>query len=205
MQFDRFLSPLLLCPSLSLPQAHRSKTLVTGIISLLEVIICWRTRSTQYHDPVFIPRALCERTEAVLLQEFVAIQELACRLTACHQEHVVAHQRRWIQKPDKSVDYHGEWHGIVIDSLGECDLFVIHVDENLCEGRADEVHCKQGRGGDEGEEVAIVAAPDAVVEPYTVVVGGLDTVVAHAAVVRTWRTPNLACLTILGRDLHGSS
>ena len=54
----------------------------------------------------------------------------------------------------------------------------------------------------EGEEVPVVSAPDAVVEPDAVVVRGLDAVVAHPTVVGSRGPPDVAGFTVLGRYLH---
>lgn len=149
-----------------------------------------------------MPRALGESTEAILLQELVAIQKLASRFASRHQEHVVAHQCRRIQKPDEPIDHHGEGNGVVVDGLGERDLVAGHVDEYLGEGCADQVQRKQSCGRDKGEEVAVVAPSDAIVQPHAMMVGGLDAVIAHPAVVGARRAPDLTCLTVFGRDFH---
>lgn len=203
MQFHALLAALLPPTPLPLLHPNRRQPLVADRMLLLEVVVRRRARTAQHHDPVLVPRALGKRPEAVFLKELVAVQELARRLAARHQEHVVAHQRGRVQEAEAPVEHHGEGHRVVVDGLGEGGVLAVHVDEDLREGGADEEEGEQRGGRHEGEEVAVVAPPDAVVEPHAVVVRGLDAVVAHAAVVRAGRPPDVAGLAVFGWHFHG--
>jgi len=78
------------------------------------------------------------------------------------------------------------------------------VDEEVGEGGGEEVEAQERARGHKGEEVAVVAPADAVVEPDAVVVLRLDAVVANAAVVGACGPPYVAALAVFGGDLHGS-
>lgn len=58
---------------------------------------------------------------------------------------------------------------------------------------------------DEGEEESIVAPSYAIVDPDTMMIQGLYTVVAHSAMVAPWWAPDITCLAIFDRYIHGSS
>jgi hypothetical protein len=71
-----------------------------------------------------------------------------------------------------------------------------------CKG---EINTKNRAGGDECEEVSIIAAAHAVVEPDTVMIQGLDTVIAYSTVIAPWWPPNVAGLAVLDWNIHGGS
>lgn len=65
-----------------------------------------------------------------------------------------------------------------------------------CAGGPEKYSC-HGGGGHEGEEVAVVASPDTVVEPHAMVVLSVDAAVAYAAVMASRWSPYLACFAVL--------
>lgn len=67
-----------------------------------------------------------------------------------------------------------------------------------------QVDAEKGARGDKGEEVPVIAPPDAVVEPQAVVVLRVNAVVAHAAVMAARRSPDVARLAVLGRYFKGA-
>lgn len=62
---------------------------------------------------------------------------------------------------------------------------------------------KEGGGRHKGEEVPVITAANAVVEPHAVMVKRLNTVVAYTAMVAAGRTPDTAGLAVLHRHIHG--
>ena len=80
----------------------------------------------------------------------------------------------------------------------------IHINQDLCETGSSKVETHNRSSCDEGEEVAVVATTDAIIEPYTVMVLRLDAIIAYSAVVASRWAPDIAGLAILDRHLHGS-
>ena len=83
-------------------------------------------------------------------------------------------------------------------------MLLILVDYKLDETKAEEEEPEDCTGCNEGEEISVIAASNAVVEPDTVMILGLDAVIAYSAMVSSRRTPDIASLAILGRDFHSS-
>lgn len=180
----------------------RSQALVALGVRLLELVVGRRAGAAQHDEPVLEPAGLGEGAVPVLLEELVRVEVLARRLAPGHEEHVVAHQRGRVEEGDEAVDDHGEGHAEVADGGAEGDFLALLVNEDLSEGCPSEVEPKECGAADEGEEIAVVATADAVVEPDAVVVLGLDAVVAQAAVVRPRGAPDVACFAVLGGHLH---
>lgn len=130
------------------------------------------------------------------------VEVFASGLAPGHQKDVVSCKRSRVQERQEPIKDHGKWYAEVIDRVAKADMVLLPVHQNLCQGGADKVQSKNGCRADEGEKITVVATTNAVVEPYTVMVLGLNTVVAQAAVMSAWRTPQLACLAVLDRDLH---
>lgn len=63
---------------------------------------------------------------------------------------------------------------------------------------------KDSRGTDKGKKVPVVAAADTVVKPDTMVVQGLDAIIANTTVIAARRSPDVACLAVLHRHIHCS-
>jgi hypothetical protein len=80
----------------------------------------------------------------------------------------------------------------------------VHVDEDLgeiCTQDEETQYCTEGK---ECEEISVVSASDAIVDPNTMVVLGLDTVVANSTVVTSRRTPDVASFAVFGWHFHSS-
>lgn len=92
----------------------------------------------------------------------------------------------------------------MLHALTERDLFVVRVGDDLDKTRADQVGGENCGRGDKCKEISVIAFSDTVIEPDTVVVVGLDTVIAEAAVMSTRRAPDVASPAVLNRDFHGS-
>ena len=68
-----------------------------------------------------------------------------------------------------------------------------------CEGKE---NSQKGTGADKGKEVSVVPATNAVVEPNTVMILGVDAVVADTAVVTARRSPDVAGFAIFHGYVH---
>lgn len=73
----------------------------------------------------------------------------------------------------------------------------------MSEACKSEEDSQKGTGADKGEEVAVVAPANAVVEPNTVVILSVYAVVTDTAVVATRRSPDVAGFAVLYRYFHG--
>lgn len=74
----------------------------------------------------------------------------------------------------------------------------------MCQTSTDQKESQEGARADESKEIAIVSATNTIVEPHAVMVEGFDTVVADAAVIAARRPPNITCLAVFHRHVHGS-
>lgn len=68
----------------------------------------------------------------------------------------------------------------------------------------DEVHGKDGACRNEREEVSVISAAHAVVEPYAMVIMSFDAVIAEATVVSPRWPPDIAGAAMFNRHLHRS-
>ena len=93
---------------------------------------------------------------------------------------------------DQADDAHDD-HGHDGGGLRQTLLVVEHMDETQHE---DTDHVK-GQADQEHEEVSVVSPPDAVVDPRTMMIKYLNTVVAHTAVTTSWRSVELTRYTPL--------
>ena len=139
----------------------------------------------------------------VLLEKLLRVEILARGLAARHQENVVACEGGGVRGSQDAVDDHGEGHAKVVYRRAEGDVLAALVDQDLGERGSGEVEAQDGGARDKGEEVAVVAAADTVVEPDAVVVLRFDTVVAETAVVGARGAPDVAGLAELGGHFHG--
>lgn len=110
-----------------------SKTLVALIVTPLEMVVCWRSRTAENDNPIPVPAPLGKRSKSILLEELVRVEELACRFAPCHQEQMVDHERGWVEESNEAVNDHGERHSFVVDRLREVDSFPMHIDQDLCQ------------------------------------------------------------------------
>lgn len=169
----------------------------------LERIITRRPGPAQHGSPVLEPAIQRKGPVPLRADELVTVDVLPRRLPARHEEDVVRHERDGVQERDEPVDDHRERDAQLPQRRPETRPVAVRAGQELPQRREREVQPQQRRRRDEGEEVAVVAAADAVVEPHAVVVVRLDAVVAEAAVVRARGPPDVAGAAVLDGDLHG--
>lgn len=116
---------------------------------------------------------------------------------------MVGPQGRWVRTSQSTIDDQGPWHSPVVDGVGKGDFRLGAVDHNLCQAGPDHQEGKDGRGAHKCKEIAIVPAAHAVIEPNTVVIERLDTVVADATVITPRRSPDVTGLAVFHRHVHG--
>ena len=109
--------------------------------------------------------------------------------------------RIWRNK--KSIDEHGEGHPPMIYRLTKADFLVRLIPKAMPEAGESKEHPKEGAKTDKGKEIPVVAPPDAIIQPDTMMILSFDTIVANSAMMATRRPPYIAGLAVLGRDVHG--
>jgi hypothetical protein len=179
-----------------------AQSLVALLVLALELVVRRRPWPAE-HDPYVPPdAALGVRPEALLLSELVRVHVLSCGLATTHEEEVIAHEGGGIGEGDEREDEEGKRPAEVIDSVAKGDGLTMLVHEDLYKTSCHSIEAQQRPGGDEGKEKSVVALADAVVDPYTVVVVALYTVVTQSAMVPTRRSPDVACPTVLHWHFH---
>jgi hypothetical protein len=76
-------------------------------------------------------------------------------------------------------------------------------DEKLGQRRAKEQEAQKSERANKNKEVTVVATANAVVDPDTVMVLRLDTVVTDAAMMGARRAPDIAAFAVLCWNFHG--
>lgn len=120
---------------------------------------------------------------------------------------MVPEQRQRIRARKCAIYDHGKHDPPLLDRVVEpytiLNLALLSLPENKVEeAQYNEIQSENGGGSHEREEVPVVAAPDAVVKPDTVVVLGFDAVIADAAVVAARRAPDAAGAAIFYGDFE---
>jgi hypothetical protein len=182
---------------------HARQALVARHVRALELVVGWRAGAAEHDEPVGTPAALREGAVALVFEELVRVEVLAGGFAAGHEEDVVAHEGGGVESGDEAVDGESKGEAEVVDGGARGEALAVAVDKNLRQRGASQVQPQKGGAADEGEEIAVVAAANAIVEPDAVVVLRLDAVVAQAAVVGARRAPDVARLAVLGGHLHG--
>lgn len=72
----------------------------------------------------------------------------------------------------------------------------------MCGAEGKEEKAEEGGEEDVGEEVAVVAAADAVVQPDAVMILSFDAGITHPAMVGAGWAPDVAGFAVLGRYFH---
>jgi len=181
-----------------------AQPLVPGLVLGFEAVICWSPGPTEHGDNVLQGAPLRVCSKPLVLSELVRVHILTRRLAASHKKHVVAHQGSRIAEEKDAKNEESKGNRKVADGFAKAHILTTAVHQQLNQRGRDDVEGKDGAGCDKDKEVPIVALADTVVEPDAVMVVRLDAVVAEAAMVSAWGTPNIACPTVLHRNLHGS-
>ena len=69
------------------------------------------------------------------------------------------------------------------------------------EGKED---TKEGSRAYKGKEIPIISSPNAIINPYTMMVLCFYATVTNSAMVTSRRPPNITCLTVFSGDVHGA-
>lgn len=67
-----------------------------------------------------------------------------------------------------------------------------------------EKDAKEGARADKRKEIPIISSPDAIIDPYTMMVLCFNAAVTYSAMMTSRRPPNITCLTVLGGNVHGA-
>jgi hypothetical protein len=109
-------------------------------------------------------------------------------------------ERVWESKNAK--DDHGKGDAPFADSFAKAHIVASPPDQNVCKAGSNEKHAQNSGRCNKGEEVAIVASSDTVVEPDAVMILRFYAVVADTTVVGARRAPNVAAFAVLGGYFH---
>lgn len=169
---------------------------------MLKLVVGRWSWSAKHGNEVFDDAGLCESSESFVLNKLVRVHIFSGRFASRHEENVISHQCSRVKECNESENDERKSHTKVIDRLAERDTLAMLVNEELSKTRTDQVKCKKRGGSDKGKEIAVIAFTDTVVEPDTVMVMGLDAVVAKATVMSTRGTPDIARPAVLHRYLH---
>lgn len=179
--------------------------LISFFVGMLELHVGRWARSPQNGDPVCQDIALGERPVTVLLLELVGVEIFSRGLATANQEQVVRPQGSRVGHRNDTVDHHGPRYAPLGDGRPKRNSFAVHIEENVRETGSNQKQGENRTRAHKGKEVAIVASAYAVVQPNTVVIQCLDTVVTDTTVVATRRAPDGTGFAVLDRYVHGSN
>jgi hypothetical protein len=140
---------------------------------------------------------------SVLLHELMRVQVLPGSFTTAHEEQMVNAETEWISPADKAIYSHGERNAPVVNGCTKRRVVTCPPYEDMRQTSPEQKQTEQSRGANEHEEVPIITTSDAVIEPDTMMILGLDAIVANTTVMGTRRSPDVAAFAILGWNLHG--
>ena len=107
-----------------------------------------------------------------------------------------------IRKGEKAVNEHGKRNSALVNSRGYCNVVLVLVRKDMSQAGERKQESEKGARADKTEEEAVVPSSYAVVDPDTVVIQSLYTIVAYPAVITPRRAPDIACLAVFDRDVH---
>jgi hypothetical protein len=138
----------------------------------------------------------------VLLLELVAVEILPSCLATAHKEQMVRPQTGGIRYYDKRINEHGEWNAPDVDGMSESAVVTHHPHKDMCQAGSEQEKAHDGTRCHERQKVAVVAAANAIVEPNTVMILRFDAGITHAAMVCSWRAPDIARFAEFDRHFH---
>ena len=77
------------------------------------------------------------------------------------------------------------------------------IPQAVSEARKGKEDTKESSRAYEGEEIPIISSPNAIIDPYTMMVLCFYATVTHSAMVTSRRPPDITCLTVLSGNVHG--
>jgi len=179
-----------------------SKPLVALFVLFLEVQVRRRSRPQEDNNPVLPEVPLREWPMPILFQELVRVEILTGSLSSCHQEEVVAPEAHWVRRNDDTIDHHSKRNAPLVYSVRKTLVFLGLPNKQVGQACPKKKQADQSARTDEDKEIAIIAASNAVVEPDTVMVLCLDTVVTNTTMMGARRAPNIAAFAVLCGYLH---
>ena len=88
--------------------------MVPWLILLLEMKICWSSRSDQYGRPILDEIAVSKRSVSIFLEELVGIEVLSRCLASRGEEQMVTPEASRIWCYEESIDKHGKGNSPII-------------------------------------------------------------------------------------------
>lgn len=162
-------------------------------VRCLELHVARHPRADEYRVPVLGPSRQSKRSVTILLREFLAVNVLSRRFASGDKKEVISREAGRKDKCERAVHDHSKSNSFcrVACLKGPSKSLRVEVPGDVVSCAACQVeyreyneHYSQYAGfNDECEEVAVVAATNAIVEPRTVVIVGLHTSIALTAVM----------------------
>lgn len=122
----------------------KTKSLIAVLIALLELVIRGRAGAAENGQDVPPEACLVKRTISFALGELVRVHEFSRRFATGHQEDVISHERGGVEKANDSQDNQGQRNAEVVDGFGKGNVFLVHVNNELCKTCADQVEGEDG-------------------------------------------------------------
>lgn len=141
---------------------------------------------------------------SVGLGEFVGVQILSSGFSTANKIQMVDPKRQWVRRCRSTIDNHGKWYAQNINGSPEGEMLLLCVEHDVSQAGTNQIKTDQCTPANKSEEITVVAAANTIVEPNTVMIKSLDTVVTDSAVVAARWSPNITGLAILDRHIHGS-
>lgn len=122
----------------------KTKSLIAVLIALLELVIRGRAGSAENGQDVPPEACLVKRTVSFALGKLVRVHEFSRRFATGHQKDVISHERGGVEKGKDSQDEQGQRNAEVVDGFGKGNVFLVHVNNELCKACADQVEGEDG-------------------------------------------------------------
>lgn len=189
----------------SLVHLESCESLVTFDMRVLKLEVTGSSRLSKDSNQVPESTALCEGAVSVFLLKLAGVQVFSCCFTSAHQEDMIDCQSGRVRSCKAAIYDHGKGKTPLIDGFTKSDTFHHHIAKDMSKTSREKEDGEYSACSNEGEEVTVISASNAIVEPDTVMVQGFNAVVAYSAVIATRWTPDAAGLAVLYWHIHGSN
>lgn len=132
------------------------------------------------------------------------VEILSSSLPSCYQPQMISPQTSRVRRRQQAIYEHGERYPPFVDRIMErYSLFCLipQAVSKACKGKED---TKEGSRAYKGKEIPIISSPNAIIDPYTMMVLCFYATVTNSAMMTSRRPPNITCLTVLSGNVHGA-
>lgn len=182
-----------------------AESLVSLLVLLLEMQVSRRSGSPKHSEPVLDEIPLSKGPMSLCLGEPSRRQILSRSLTLPNKHHMIHPQSSRIRKRQKPVYKHSKRDTTFANSRANRNTVLVRICDNMPQAGERKKQSQKRAGADKAEEESIVAPSHTVVDPDTMMVQSLYTVVADSAMITARWSPDVASLAVFDRYIHGSS